>query len=181
MEKNDKANLDSLVQQIISTGQGNLFLSDDGTYKAVTGVSAQDQAKLDKIVINDPNGKLFLANDGTYKAPADLIDLAKADTGVGTNDGNDGLMSKGDKAKVDVLKINDTGKKFLADDGTYKAPATLIDLAKADTAVGANDGNDGLMSKEDKAKLDGIVAEADVTDEEITTMMGQVQAALSEK
>ena len=37
------------------------------------------------------------------------------------------------------------------------------------------------MSKEDKAKLDGIVAEADVTDEEITTMMGQVQAALSEK
>ena len=130
------------INKIITTGDGSKFLSDDGTYKTVTGVSAEDQAKIDKLVINGDANK-FLAADGTYKE----IDLAKADTAVGANDGNDGLMSKEDKAKVDVIQVSaNPGDEnlFLAKDGTYKA-----------ISGGAGSG-DGL-TQDQKDKLDKII------------------------
>ena len=130
------------INKIITTGDGSKFLSDDGTYKTVTGVSAEDQAKIDKLVINGDANK-FLAADGTYKE----IDLAKADTAVGANDGNDGLMSKEDKAKVDVIQVSaNPGDEnlFLAKDGTYKAIS------------GGTGSGDGL-TQDQKDKLDKII------------------------
>ena len=130
------------INKIITTGDGSKFLSDAGTSKTVTGISAQDQAKIDKLVINGDANK-FLAADGTYKE----IDLAKADTAVGANDGNDGLMSKEDKAKVDVIQVSaNPGDEnlFLAKDGTYKA-----------ISGGAGSG-DGL-TQDQKDKLDKII------------------------
>ena len=130
------------INKIITTGDGSNFLSDDGTYKTVTGISAQDQAKIDKLVINGDANK-FLAADGTYKE----IDLAKADTAVGANDGNDGLMSKEDKAKVDVIQVSaNPGDEnlFLAKDGTYKAIS------------GSSGSGDGL-TQDQKNKLDKII------------------------
>ena len=130
------------INKIITTGDGSKFLSDDGTYKTVTGVSAEDQAKIDKLII-DGDANKFLAADGNYK----VIDLAKADTAVGANDGNDGLMSKEDKAKVDVIQVStNPGDEnlFLAKDGTYKA-----------ISGGAGSG-DGL-TQDQKDKLDKII------------------------
>ena len=130
------------INKIITTGDGSKFLSDDGTYKTVTGISAQDQAKIDKLVINGDANK-FLAADGTYKE----IDLAKADTAVGANDGNDGLMSKEDKAKVDVIQVSaNPGDEnlFLAKDGTYKAIS------------GGGGSGDGL-TQDQKNKLNKII------------------------
>lgn len=130
------------INKIITTGDGSKFLSDDGTYKTVTGVSAEDQAKIDKLII-DGDANKFLAADGNYK----VIDLAKADTAVGANDGNDGLMSKEDKAKVDIIQVSaNPGDEnlFLAKDGTYKA-----------ISGGAGSG-DGL-TQDQKNKLDKII------------------------
>lgn len=130
------------INKIITTGDGSKFLSDDGTYKTVTGVSAEDQAKIDKLII-DGDANKFLAADGNYK----VIDLAKADTAVGANDGNNGLMSKEDKAKVDVIQVSaNPGDEnlFLAKDGTYKA-----------ISGGAGSG-DGL-TQDQKNKLDKII------------------------
>lgn len=130
------------INKIITTGDGSKFLSNDGTYKTVTGVSAEDQAKIDKLII-DGDANKFLAADGNYK----VIDLAKADTAVGANDGNNGLMSKEDKAKVDVIQVStNPGDEnlFLAKDGTYKA-----------ISGGAGSG-DGL-TQDQKNKLDKII------------------------
>ena len=129
------------INKIITTGDGSKFLSDNGTYKTVTGVSAEDQAKIDKLII-DGDANKFLAADGTYK----VIDLAKADTAVGANDGNDGLMSKEDKAKVDVIQVSaNPGDEnlFLAKDGTYKA-------------ISGGGSGDGL-TQDQKDKLDKII------------------------
>ena len=129
------------INKIITTGDGSKFLSDNGTYKTVTGVSAEDQAKIDKLII-DGDANKFLAADGTYKE----IDLAKADTAVGANDGNDGLMSKEDKAKVDVIQVSvNPGDEnlFLAKDGTYKA-------------ISGGGSGDGL-TQDQKDKLDKII------------------------
>lgn len=38
---------------------------------------------------------------------------------------------------------------------------------------------DGHMSKDDKIKLNGITAEADATDDEITAMIANVQSAIN--
>ena len=130
------------INKIITTGDGSKFLSDDGTYKTVTGVSAEDQAKIDKLII-DGDANKFLAADGNYK----VIDLAKADTAVGANDGNNGLMSKEDKAKVDVIQVStNPGDEnlFLAKDGTYKAIS------------GGTGSGDGL-TQDQKDKLDKII------------------------
>ena len=131
MDKNDKSNLDSLVTQIITTGDGNKFLNDKGKYVEVTAkLSTDDQNKLDKIVTNDPNGKLFLANDGNYKNVTPFVDLVTTTT--------DGLMKATDKVSLDkVASIvkDDAGETlFLAGDGTYKtvvATATTIDAKNA--------------------------------------------------
>ena len=131
MDKNDKSNLDSLVTQIITTGDGSKFLNDHGEYVEVTGkLSTDDQAKLDKIITNDQDGKLFLANDGNYKNVTPFVDLVTTTT--------DGLMKATDKVSLDkVASIvkDDAGETlFLAGDGTYKtvvATATTIDAKNA--------------------------------------------------
>ena len=131
MDKNDKSNLDSLVEQIISNGDGSKFLNDHGEYVEVTGkLNTDDQNKLDKIITNDPNGKLFLANDGNYKNVTPFVDLVTTTT--------DGLMKATDKVSLDkVASIvkDDAGETlFLAGDGTYKtvvATATTIDAKNA--------------------------------------------------
>ena len=145
----------------------------------------------------------------TPDATNDTITIAAKDTtyGVATTGAN-GLMSKDDKTKLNGIaggaevnqnafsnvKVGTTTIASGAKTATLELAAgsnvTLtpdatgkkVTIASKDTKYSkATTSADGLMSKEDKAKLDGIVAEADVTDEEITTMMGQVQAALSEK
>lgn len=57
---------------------------------------------------------------------------------------------------------------------------TITIAAKDTTYSTATTDANGLMSKNDKAKLDGIVAESDVTDAEINTMIGNVQTAINE-
>ena len=145
----------------------------------------------------------------TADATNDTITIAAKDTtySVATTGAN-GLMSSGDKTKLNGIaegaevnqnafsnvKVGNTTIASGAKTATLELAAgsnvTLtpdatgkkVTIASKDTKYSkATTSADGLMSKEDKAKLDGIVAEADVTDEEITTMMGQVQAALSAK
>ena len=123
--------------------EANTFLAADGTYKTISGsISDDEKGKINKIITTG-DGSKFLSDDGTYKTV----------TGV----------SAEDQAKIDKLIIDGDANKFLAADGNYK----VIDLAKADTGVGTNDGNDGLMSKEDKAKVDVIQVSVNPGDENL--------------
>ena len=138
----DQEKLDAIK---ISTNpdEANTFLAADGTYKTISGsISDDEKGKINKIITTG-DGSKFLSDDGTYKTV----------TGV----------SAEDQAKIDKLIIDGDANKFLAADGNYK----VIDLAKADTGVGTNDGNDGLMSKEDKAKVDVIQVSVNPGDENL--------------
>ena len=98
----------------------------DATISKSGLMSAGDKIKVDKIIISDAGDK-FLANDGTYKkVTAQLSDV--------------------DAAKLAAIVTDGTGKKFLANDGKYYIPNEVIALATQTL--------NGLMSKEDKIKVD---------------------------
>lgn len=183
MSKEDKIKVDMLQNTGLSS-DGNKLLSADGTYHVIDSLSTDDRTKLDKIKIDEP-ANVFLNGQGQYTkltatlptADQEKLDAIKISTNPsdantflaadGTYKTISGSISDDEKGKINKIITNGDGKSVLANDGTYKAPATLIDLAKADTAVGANDGNDGLMSKEDKAKVDVIQVSANPGDENL--------------
>ena len=183
MSKEDKIKVDMLQNTGLSS-DGNKLLSADGTYHVIDSLSTDDRTKLDKIKIDQP-ANVFLNGQGQYTsltatlptADQEKLDAIKISTNPsdantflaadGTYKTISGSISDDEKGKINKIITNGDGKSVLANDGTYKAPATLIDLAKADTAVGANDGNDGLMSKEDKAKVDVIQVSANPGDENL--------------
>ena len=143
----------------------------------------------------------------TPDATNDTITIAAKDTTypvVSTT--TNGIMSKGDKSKLDGIKpgaeVNQNafsnvkvGQTTIASGAktatlelvagsnvTLSADTTnkKVTIAAKDTKYNnATSSKEGLMSKEDKAKLDQITIETDVTDEEIATMIAAVQTAIS--
>lgn len=58
----------SNLNKIITNGDGNSVLTNNGTYKDISSLFSDDvQTKLGVIVLNG-DGKKFLSNDGTYKS-----------------------------------------------------------------------------------------------------------------
>ena len=79
-------------------------------------------------------------------------------------------------AKTDTLELAAGSNVTLTADASGKK----VTIASKDTKyVNATSSKDGLMSKGDKAKLDQITIETDVTDDEIATMIAAVQTAIS--
>ena len=79
-------------------------------------------------------------------------------------------------AKTDTLELAAGSNVTLSADASGKK----VTIASKDTKyVNATSSKDGLMSKADKAKLDQITIEADVTDDEIATMIAAVQTAIN--
>ena len=179
MSKEDKIKVDMLQNTGLSS-DGNKLLSADGTYHVIDSLSTDDRTKLDKIKIDQP-ANVFLNGQGQYTsltatlptADQEKLDAIKISTNPdeantflaadGTYKTISGSISDDEKGKINKIITTGDGSKFLSDNGNYK----VIDLAKADTAVGANDGNDGLMSKEDKAKVDVIQVSANPGDENL--------------
>ena len=179
MSKEDKIKVDMLQNTGLSS-DGNKLLSADGTYHVIDSLSTDDRTKLDKIKIDQP-ANVFLNGQGQYTsltatlptADQEKLDAIKISTNPdeantflaadGTYKTISGSISDDEKGKINKIITTGDGSKFLSDDGIYK----VIDLAKADTGIGTNDGNDGLMSKEDKAKVDIIQVSADPGDENL--------------
>ena len=79
-------------------------------------------------------------------------------------------------AKTDILELAAGSNVTLTADASGKK----VTIAAKDTKyVNATSSKDGLMSKGDKAKLDQITIETDVTDDEIATMIAAVQTAIN--
>ena len=149
MPATDKEKVDVLVT---NDPDGNKFLANDGTYKEVTGkLSTDDQAKVDKIIINGAAGE-FLAADGNYK---DITPYVKQVTTV-----DDGLMLATDKVLFNtisgVFTNSGTGNKFLADDGTYK-PLTATVATMDAINVTYDHTTSGLTAENVQAAIDEIM------------------------
>lgn len=159
----------------------NKFLSEDGSYKTVTAtLGTDDQAKLDAIK-TDGGTTNYLGEDGTYH-------VVPVVPGIATTSA-DGLMSSSDKTKLDGISIDSAAgsdTKYLNEKGQFVSITTSLTQAQIDAVnkiktdgtgnnVLADNGNyitlpvipgnattttDGLMAKEDKTKLDGIVIDA---------------------
>ena len=79
-------------------------------------------------------------------------------------------------AKTATLELVAGSNVTLSADTTNKK----VTIAAKDTKYNnATSSKEGLMSKEDKAKLDQITIETDVTDDEIATMIAAVQTAIN--
>ena len=124
-------------------------------------MSSTDKKKLDGIATGANN--YVHPNDANTRHVTDTEKNtwnAKANTSVATPSAN-GLMSSADKTKLDGVATgankyvhpNDTNTRHVTDAEKTKWNA------KAETSVATTLAN-GLMSKEDKAKLDGIEAKA---------------------
>lgn len=170
------------------------YLSEDGTYKTVTAtLSADDQAKLNAI----ETGGLatnYLGEDGIYHAIP--VTPGNATTSA------DGLMSSSDKTKLDGIGIDSaTGSdtKYLNEKGQFVSITTSLTQAQIDAVnkiktngdgsnVLADNGqyvtlpttpsnvtttSDGLMTKEDKIKLDGIAINVSGSDKKFLNEQGQ--------
>ena len=138
-------------------------------------MSKEDKTKLDGVEANANNYShpsshpaSMITEDTTHKFVSDSEKAtwnAKASTAVVTTRVN-GLMSAADKTKLDGLN-NYTHPEthpasMITEDGTRRFVSDSEKAtwnAKASTAV-ATTGANGLMSKEDKSKLDGIAANA---------------------
>lgn len=150
MPATDKEKVDVLV---INDVNGDKFLANDGTYKEVTGkLSTDDQAKVDKIIINGAAGE-FLAADGNYK---DITPYVKQVTTV-----DDGLMLATDKVLFNtisgIVTNSGTGNKFLADDGTYK-PLTATVATMDAINVTYDHTTSGLTAENVQAAIDEIMS-----------------------
>ena len=190
MSKADKAKLDgiaagatkTIVDAALDAGSANpvqnkvvktALDTKAGTAVATTSanglMSAADKAKLDGIaagatkVTVDSALSDASANPLQNKVIAAALD-GKAGTAAATQSA-DGLMSKADKAKLDGIEAGATKTIVDAalDAGSAnpvqnKVVKTALDT-KAGTAAATQSAN-GLMSKADKAKLDGIAAGA---------------------
>ena len=145
----DKEKVDVLVT---NDPDGNKFLANDGTYKEVTGkLSVDDQAKVDKIVINGAAGD-FLAADGNYKGITPYVNQ------VTTVD--DGLMLATDKVRFDeisgIITKGGAGNLYLADDGTYKPLTATVPTMDA-VNVTYDHTTSGLTAENVQAAIDEIM------------------------
>ena len=143
-------------------------------------MSKEDKTKLDGIAANannyvhpdshpatmiteDTDHKFMITEDTDHKFVTDAQIAAwnaKASTDVATGEAN-GLMSKEDKTKLDGIAANANNYVHPDDTNTKHVSEAQIAAwnAKASTDVATGEAN-GLMSKEDKTKLDGIAANA---------------------
>ena len=149
MPATDKEKVDVLV---IDDVNGDKFLANDGTYKEVTGkLSTDDQAKVDKIVINGAAGE-FLAADGNYKGITPYVNQ------VTTVD--DGLMLATDKVRFDeisnIITKGGAGNLYLADDGTYKPLTATVPTVDA-ANVTYDHTTSGLTAENVQAAIDEIM------------------------
>ena len=155
-------------------GQQNSFLKGDGTWGTVESatygeatqdqsglMSASDKTKLDGIQTGANNytlpkaststlggikvgNNLTIENDGTLNA-IDTNTTYSVMTGATSNaDGESGLVPK---------PTSGNQNKYLKADGTWSTPTNT-------TYTNATQSKDGLMSQEDKTKLDGIATNA---------------------
>mgnify|MGYP000363311158 CR=1 FL=1 len=146
----DKEKVDVLV---INDPDGNKFLANDGTYKEVAGkLSTDDQAKVDKIIINGAAGD-FLAADGNYKGITPYVNQ------VTTVD--DGLMLATDKVRFNeisgIITNAGTGNLYLTDDGTYKPLTATVPTIDAVNAT-YDHTTSGLTAENVQAAIDEIMS-----------------------
>ena len=177
----------SAITKADITGLG--IPAQDTTYTEATSTTAglmskDDKAKLDGLSnYNHPSTHpaTMITEDTTHRFVTDAEKStwnAKASTAVATSSAN-GLMSSGDKSKLDGIEANankyvhpeydDKASglyKITVEDGhvsattaVTKADITALGIPAQDTNTTydiATTDSDGLMSSEDKSKLDGI-------------------------
>jgi hypothetical protein len=142
----------------LMTGQDKLKLDE---IESGAEVNVIDRIKIDDDVVAIVDETV---GDITYHTIT--IPLATASTGTAKT----GVITPADKDKLDVLVTDDlSGYDFLANDGTYKEVVMGVKLSDSATAEALTDGIltiplatttiDGLMSSEDKAKVDVLVTD----------------------
>lgn len=116
------ANWDEKTNMIVSTGDGNSYLTNNGTYKKIDGISSPiDDTNLSSTTTTLSASKITAQitdskNDLNYNLTQQInkkVDSV-AGKGLSTYDYN-----STDKSKVDTLKINGVANKFHAEDGNY--------------------------------------------------------------
>jgi len=102
--------------------------------------------------------------------------------GINDSGGDDGLMSAGDKTKLDGIEAGATADQTGAEMKTAIGNATAHTSDTNSDGINDTGGNDGLMSAEDKTKLDGVEAgaTADQTGAEMKTAIGNATAHTSD-
>jgi len=103
----DKTKL-TILNYIVSTGDGSKFLSDNGTYKTIDVSNITNMSSKIATIYSIFN---IVGNTYTLTLPADI------------------------QAKVNALNSTGDGSKVLADDGTYKDLGALILTTLTDTEV----------------------------------------------
>lgn len=141
--------------------------------KFATTIAAQIGAKVDKV-----DGKGLSTNDYTTAEKTKLNGIA---SGAEVNQNAFSTVKVGNTSiasgsKTATLTLAAGSNITLTPDATGKK-VTIV--AKDTTYPEASQSAHGLMSASDKTKLDSIVAEADVSDEEIASMITNVQTAIN--
>ena len=147
--------------------------------KFATTIAAQIGAKVDKV-----DGKGLSTNDYTTSEKNKLKGIASgaevnqnAFATIAVKVGTTTTNVEAD-AKQDVLTLSQGDNITLTPNATND---TITIAAKDTTYPEATASAHGLMSAGDKDKLDSIIAEADVSDEEITSMITNIQTAINAK
>jgi len=205
----DSGAVDNATLQIDSLGSGYLKVKDNGilsthlksdasndAQRAVTTNHIRNEAvtyaKMQKVdafsvIGNNTN----LEANPTSIAIDDLRDSISnatphdSDTnsdGINDSGGDDGLMSAGDKTKLDGIEAGATADQTGAEMKTAIGNATAHTSDTNSDGINDTGGNDGLMSAEDKTKLDGVEAgaTADQTGAEMKTAIGNATAHTSD-
>lgn len=105
----NELNTDDLnkINKLIITGNGDKFLSDNGSYLSISSIS-------DNIVIDNTYSELNTNNKTIIGAINEINSKI---------DGN--LLTQSDKNKLSIIKTDGSGDKYLSDDGTYKVASTV--------------------------------------------------------
>ena len=147
----------------------NVTLTPDATNDTIT-IAAKDTTY--PVVSTTTNGLMSKEDKGKLdgiKPGAEVNQNAFSNVKVGQT-----TIASG--AKTDTLELAAGSNVTLTADTTNKK----VTIASKDTKYSkATASADGLMSKGDKAKLDQITIETDVTDDEIATMIAAVQTAIN--
>ena len=141
--------------------------------KFATTIATQIGTKVDKV-----DGKGLSTNDYTTAEKTKLNGIA---SGAEVNQNAFATVKVGNTSiasgsKTATLTLAAGSNITLTPDATGKK-VTIV--AKDTTYPEASQSAHGLMSASDKTKLDSIVAEADVSDEEIASMITNVQTAIN--
>jgi len=124
-------------------------------------MSAEDKTKLDGVeagATGDQTGAEMKTAIGNATAHTSDTDS----DGVSDSGGTNGLMSANDKTKLDGIEAGATGDQTGAEMKTAIGNATAHTTDTDSDGVSDSGGTNGLMSANDKTKLDGIAAGAEV-------------------